>query len=166
MSLLIDVLPSIVGLLVGAWIQITKQKMAMQQNREELYIRALAVKEESIKAARQFDSPHTSKVRKILVIGIVAPLCFFPMLIVLLNWVSGMVWAFNGLPWIAEANELCMAYPKEVTTGGLWSWFVGEKTEIDWITVCDFMFLPIYFYLAQLIGAFYLGQGAAKVTYN
>lgn len=161
-TILIEILPAIVGIFMGAYGQFLKDRAADQAMQTELFIRALAAKESSIENARRMDTPHTSWARKFIAISVIGVLCWFPMLLSLLNWGGQMMYDMGTLPWLHGTYTPIEIYiPQEIVKGGLLTWFYKDETT-EYIALSGFVLLPIHVLLAQLIGGFYFGQGGMK----
>lgn len=163
MTVLLDILPLIVSLFVGIITELFKQKMAYTHLNRQAEIAIMAGTEKSIEAARKYETPHTSKVRKLLVIVITLPF-LFPIVLEIANWVMQAYWIhmMPHTPWMPGIDRACVFIPERIMHGGLLSW-VWSKEQTEYVELCGFVMFPIYVYAFQVILGFYFGQAGAKV---
>lgn len=163
MTILFDILPLICSLVMGVITELWKQKMAYTHLNRQAEIASMRHLERSVQAARKYETPHTSKVRKLLVIVITLPFVF-PMLLEVANW--GMQLYYYAMmphtPWMPGLNRACIYVPETVMSGGLLS-FLWNEERVEYAEVCGFVMFPIYVYAFQVILGFYFGQAGAKM---
>ena len=151
MSILLDILPMVFSLIMGAYTEIKKQQAANQQSQTDALIRALTAKEKTLQSARKYETPHTSWTRKFIVVTVFASLFIFPMVLTLLNWVSPSI------------DEICILVPRELQSGGILSFIWNEGAKVEYVPLCGFILMPIHIMMAQIIAGFYFGQAGAKM---
>lgn len=164
MAVLFDVLPLIASIITGIIVELIKQKMQFNYQNRQAEIRMMSETEKSLEAARSYETPHTSKVRKFLVIIITMPF-LFPMLLEIYNWVHQLYWLnlIPHTPWMPGIDKACIYVPERVSTGGLISW-IWENEKVIYEEVCGFVMFPIYVYSFQVVVGFYFGQAGAKLV--
>lgn len=154
MAVLIDILPMVFSLIVGAWTELKKQTIANQQATVDALVKTLAARERTLQSARKYETPHTSKSRKFILQTVFSSLFLFPMLLTFINVITQAY----GHP------QVCFMVPRELESGsGLLSllWEPGHK--LEYIQLCGFVLMPIHIFMAQIIGGFYFGQAGAKM---
>lgn len=163
-ALLLDILPALLGMVMGAWIEYQKQKMADAQRQHEMYISALSAREESLKNARSYNSPDTSWSRKFIVQSVMGSLFLFPMLLTLLNWAGKLMHTYvynaRGVCW-KEFEPVAIYIPQEIVKEGFLTFFYADQTT-QYIAITGFVLLPIHISMALLIGGFYFGQAGMR----
>lgn len=163
MTVLFDIIPLIASLVVGILTELFKQKMAYNHANRQAEIAILKATQASVVAARKYETPHTSKVRKALVIIIAIPF-LFPVLLEVANWVMKIWWLqiMPHTPWMPGIDKACIYIPERIIQGGLLSWIWSED-KVQYAEVCGFVMFPIYIYSWQVVVGFYFGQAGAKV---
>lgn len=150
MSLLLDILPMVFSLVMGAWVETNKQNRANAQASNEMMIAAMAAKEDTLASARKYQTPHTSWTRKFIVITVFSALFIFPMALTVMNWVT------------PSTPEICIFVPQELKDGGLLSFLWNSGATLQYVPLCGFVLMPIHILMAQIIAGFYFGQAGAK----
>lgn len=146
MSLLIEILPLIFSLFMGAYTTHKKQE-AEDLHNERIY----ALK--ATKAARSDRSRGASWSRKFIVQSVIGSLFLFPMFLTVLN--------FYGSAYIEGFEAVAIYIPEEMKTGGLLS-LIWSKTEIIYAPIYGFLLTPTHYLMTQVICGFYFGCSAMK----
>lgn len=145
MSVIMDVLPLVVSIIMGAWTTYKKQE-AQDLHAERLY----AI--DSTKAARQDQHRDTSFSRKFIVQSVIGSLFLFPMLLTFLNWL-GRIWSWE---------QVAIYVPKELVYKGLFTWIWSVQGQIEYIPIYGFVLMPIHILLAQVICGYYFGASTMR----
>lgn len=146
MGLILDFLPTIVGLIMGALTSHWKQK-SQDLHAERMW--ALKATE----SARNYQTKGSSWSRKFIVQSVIGSLFLFPMLLTVMNYVGAML-SPQYLP-------IAVYVPRELVQGGLFSLLWNEKS-IEYLPIYGFVFMPIHFFMAQIIGGFYYGSSSPR----
>jgi len=146
MTLLLEVLPMVFSLIMGAY---TEHK---KQNAEDLhYERLYAIK--ATEAARKDQSKNASWSRKFIVQSVIGSLFLFPMLLTILN--------FFGNMYGTDFHAVAIYVPEQLKYGGLLSWIWSKETTV-YVPIYGFVLMPIHILITQVITGFYFGASAMK----
>ena len=146
MSILFDIIPLAVSLLMGVLTTHWKQK-AQDLHDERMH------NMKSTQAAREYQTPTTSKSRKFIVQSVIGSLFLFPMLVTLLN--------FMGAILVDNFTPIIMNVPKEIAHGGLFSLLWNSET-VEYIQLQGFVLMPIHLMIALSLTGFYFGASAMR----
>jgi hypothetical protein len=146
MSILIEILPLVFSLFLGAFTTYKKQE-AEDLHKERMY--ALKATE----AARSDQNRSASWSRKFIVQSVIGSLFLFPMFLTVLN--------FYGNAYIPDFAAVAIYIPEELKYGGLLS-FIWSKETIEYVPVYGFVLMPIHVLMTQTIVGYYFGASAMK----
>lgn len=146
MGVLLDILPMIFSLIMGAVTTHWKQN-AEDLHKERLY----ALK--ATDTARTDQSKGASWSRKFIVQSVIGSLFLFPMLLTVLNYLGNV--------FVLDFHAVAIYVPEKVMYGGLLSW-VWNKEVTEYIPIYGFVLMPIHVLITQTITGFYFGCSAMK----
>ena len=146
MSILIEILPLIFSLFMGAFTTYKKQQ-AEDLHKERMY----ALKATELAHADKSRSASWS--RKFIVQSVIGSLFLFPMLLTVLN--------FYGNGYIEGFASVAIYIPEQLKYGGLLS-FIWTKETIEYVPVYGFVLMPIHVLMTQTIVGYYFGASAMR----
>jgi len=145
-SLIVDILPMIVSLFMGALTTHWKQ------NAEDLHFeRIYALK--ATEMAHRRNSKGDDWSRKFIVQSVIGSLFIFPMLLTILNYLGNV--------FVPDFAAVAIYIPEQLKYGGLLS-LLWTKETINYIPIYGFVLLPIHVLIAQTITGFYFGAWAMR----
>jgi len=145
-SLIIDILPMIFSLFMGA------ATTHWKQNAEDLHAeRMYALK--STEMASQRNSKGDSWSRRFIVQCVIGSLFLFPMLLTAGN--------FLGSVFVQDFSAVAIYIPEQLKYGGLLSW-IWSKEVTEYVPVYGFVLMPIHVLMTQVIVGFYFGAASTR----
>ena len=147
MALIMEILPMLVSIVMGAMTQLWRQKAKDLHEERMFLVASKKLEMKGYEQARKYTNKHTSFSRKFLVIAVASATFIYPMILTFIN--------------VFLETDMCYHIPKEVMETGFW-FFTSDTVQTKYVELCGYVQLPIYWLASEVIIGFYFGASAMR----